>query len=192
MRRFVIAALTALLAAGALAAGAAAKEANVELSSTPFGTHPGEPWNVTMTVWAAGDRPVIGPSPTLTVRNLGTGERIVVRAKPTGEPGKYAARVVFPVAARYSYEVYDPTTDRRYTFPVVRIVAAPAADAPASDAPRTVLAPAGGSDSFPLWPVVGGGLAALAALGLAGAVIRAARLRGSARGRSGAPAAPPA
>ena len=45
MRRIATAAFLALAASVLLASAAWAKEANVELSSTPAGIDPGDPWN---------------------------------------------------------------------------------------------------------------------------------------------------
>jgi len=191
MRRIVTAAFLALLAAGIVATAAPAKEANVELSSTPAGIHPGDPWNPTITVWLEGDALAIGPAPTLTIIDLDTNAKTDFQATPTGEPGKYSVEVVFPEGGLWTYKLFDPNTERTYAFPAVYLTETPAPVEPAApSAPKEVVAPVADSDSFPLWPVLGGSLAALLAAAVAVALSRPARLRRSAPARSGAPAPP--
>jgi len=189
MRRIVTAAFLALLAAGIVATAAPAKEANVELSSTPAGIHPGDPWNPTITVWLEGDALASGPAPTLTIIDLDTNAKTDFQATPTVEPGKYSVEVVFPEGGLWTYKLFDPNTERTYAFPAVYLTETPAPGEPAApNAPKEVVAPVADSDSFPLWPVLGGSLAAL--LAAAVALSRPARLRLSARAHSGAPAPP--
>ena len=191
MRRIVTAALLALLAAGLLATAAPAKEANVELSSTPTGIHPGDPWNPTITVFLEGDGLPIGPAPTLTIIDLDTNAKTDFRATPTGEPGQYSVEVVFPEAGLWTYKLFDPNTERTYAFPAVYLTDAPAPVEPAAPStPKEIVAPTADSGSFPLWPVLGGSLAALLAAALAVALSRPARPRPSAPARSAAPAPP--
>lgn len=167
MRRQSLAFALALLAAAALSASALAKEGGVELSSTPFGIDPGEPWSGTLTVYSV-DAPVRTAQPSITIRNLGTGETQTFPTKPAKVPtttheSSFVFQVVFPTAGRYSYTARDGVSDREYNFPIVRIVeptTAPIA------APR-----AGIKDGFPLWPLLGGlGGAGLLALGAFGAI----------------------
>lgn len=162
--RPVLAVLSAVLVGVVLAAGASAKEANVELSSTPAGIGPGDPWTPVATVFLAGDRPSIGKSPTLRIKNA-DGDAKTFASRPTGEPGTYRFHVVFPTAGTWRYEVHDRVSGRTYTFPSVVIAATAAEPSPAAPAERGA-APTGDSDSFPLWPVVGGSLGALAAIAL--------------------------
>ena len=191
MRRIVTAALFALLAAGLVATAAQAKEANVELSSTPAGIHPGDPWNPTITVWLEGDMRAASSAPTLTIIDLDTNAKTSFEGTPTGEPGRYSVEVVFPEAGLWTYRVVDPNTERTYGFPAVYLTDAPApVEAAAPSAPKEIVAPVAGSGSFPLWPVLGGSLAALLAAALGVALSRPARLRLSARAHSGAPAPP--
>ena len=191
MRRIVTAAFLALLAAGIVATAAPAKEANVELSSTPAGIHPGDPWNPTITVWLEGDALASGPAPTLTIIDLDTNAKTTFEGTPTGEPGRYSVEVVFPEDGLWTYEVFDPNTERTYAFPAVHLTDAPAPAEPAAPStPTDVAVPVADADSFPLWPVLGGSLAALLAAALGVALSRPARLRLSARAHSGAPAPP--
>lgn len=115
MRRsfLVIAAASALALAGTAAAGG---WATVQLSSTPRGLSAGEPWVVDITVLQHGRTPLDGLKPTLTIRKSpritsgvakGRPTTRTFLARPTGSPGVYRARVVFPSAGTWSYEVFD-------------------------------------------------------------------------------------
>jgi hypothetical protein len=166
MRRlFLVLCLTAVTAA-ALTATAAAKEGGIELSSTPFGKGPGEPWTGMLTVFLPEQSARLSPS--ITIRNLDTGETQTFGAQPakvptTPEAQSFVFEVVFPTEGRYEYSAQDGVTDREYTFPVVRITGSAATPVPG---PATPVSPAA-EGSFPLWPVVGG-LAGAAILALAG------------------------
>ena len=179
--RIAIVLVSTLVAAGALAAGALAKEAHVELSSTPAGIGPGDPWTPVATVLLPGDRPVIGKSPTLRITKTDAETKTFV-SEPTGELGHYQFHVVFPSAGTWRYEVRDRVSGRTYVFPAVVITAPSRAPSPSTPAPKPTAAPAGGSDSFPLWPVLGGSLAALAAIAAAWRLARPGRLGPSAPG----------
>jgi hypothetical protein len=162
MRRSLFVFALALLAAAALSAGAFAKEGGVELSSTPFGTKPGDPWTGTLTLIGSPGL-VSQADPTISVKNLGTGRTEVFRPTrdTSGKPNLFHYSVVFPEAGRYRYTVRDGVTGREYNYPVVRIVEPTA---------TPIVKPGAGTseDSFPLWPLIGalggGGLLAAAAL----------------------------
>jgi hypothetical protein len=152
LRRSFFTLALGILAAAALAAPAVAKDGGVELSSTPYGTTPGGTWTTGLQLVDVNGRLPANAAPTITVTNLGTGERQTFRATPAGGHGKYTVSVTFPSAGRYSYAVRDGVTDREYTFPPVRIVGSEAAvPVPSS----------GGEGSFPVWLPVVGGLALL-------------------------------
>jgi hypothetical protein len=144
--------------------------ATVGLSSTPAGTPPGQPWDVDITVLQHGRTPLRGVTPTVHISSGDTTKQFT--AEPTGKPGVYHARVVFPKPGRWTYEVSDGfVTDWRHTFPAVEIgdggsPAVPAADtAPAAPAPAS--APAdGGIAAGWLWGAGATLLLALAVLGL--------------------------
>ncbi len=169
MRRILAVFSAGLVAVGALAGAAAAKEAALDMSSTPHGTLPGEPWNVTLTIFAGHDEAVGAASPPVVkITNLGTGETLSYKGKQipfdTSDPvKKWQVRVVFPTAGRWDYSIDDGWTGRVYQYQPVLIVA-PAA--PAVPASQTGDGSAGGG--FPVWPVTGG-LIAAALAALAGA-----------------------
>jgi hypothetical protein len=143
--------------------------ATVGLSSTPTGIAPGEPWDVDLTVLQHGRTPVEGVTPTVYIRSDDATKAFT--AEPTGKPGVYHARVVFPRAGRWNYEVNDGFfTDMRHTFPAVEIgdgAGSPAV--PAADTARPAPAPApddGGIAAGWLWGAGAALLLALAVLGV--------------------------
>ena len=164
MRRLLLAFALTLIAAAALGTVAFAKNGGVELSSTPFGIKPGDPWTGTLTVFSA-DGAVAADKPTITIRNLGNGKTQTFDTRPakvptTAHSSSFVFEVVFPEAGRYRYFVRDGVTDRDYNFPIVRIAPADAA----------IGKPGKGAsdDSFPVWPLVAGlgGATLLAGAGL--------------------------
>jgi hypothetical protein len=114
MRRslLVLVAVSALVLVGTAAAGG---WATVQLSSLPQGLSAGEPWVVDITVLQHGRTPLTGVKPTLTIRKVSArvtsgvakGPTRTFAARPTDRPGVYRARVVFPSAGTWRYEVYD-------------------------------------------------------------------------------------
>jgi hypothetical protein len=155
MRAWWIAALVA--AAGLLGLPAAATAggwATVSLSSTPDDLGPGAPWDVEMTILQHGKTPLDGVEPSITLTNSATGETEYVAAKPTGRPGVYEARAVFPEAGRWTYAV-DDGFSQVHDYPPVTIGGS-AASAPA----------AAGGDGFPWAVLLASLLAVLAAAGL--------------------------
>jgi hypothetical protein len=163
MRRLLLVFALAALTAAAVTTAAVAKEGGVELSSTPFGLGPGDPWNGTLTVFAL-DGSTAAFSPSITIRNLDTGATETFAAKPakiptTPEAQSYVFTVVFPTEGRYRYTASDGVTDREYEFPIVRIVGSNTA----VPIPQASTRASGG---FPVWPLVGGLVGAMA-LGLA-------------------------
>jgi hypothetical protein len=179
MRRLLSVLVTGLLAAGALAGAGVAKEANLELSSSPTGTKPGEAWDVTLTVFAGHDEAVDAAAatpPVITIRNVDTGERLTFTAGPSDVPLEIApaknwdARVVFPSAGTWDYEIDDGWTGRVYQYDPV-VIASPVVAAPAADRPGD-----GQGAGFPVWPFAGGLAAALVAAFAAVLTVRRRRL----------------
>jgi hypothetical protein len=172
MRRLLVVFALTLVAAGALSAGAFAKEGGVELSSAPSGLGPGDPWTPTLTLIDIGGRLPANAKPGIRITNLDTGKTIDYRAIPTGDAGVYTVRVVFPTPGQWDYAAYDGVTDRLYEYPAATILPAKAG-APAVPNPPTRAS----EGSFPLWPLLGG-LGGAALLGLAAVVaIRSRRTR---------------
>lgn len=140
MARLVLLAL-ALLALPATALGGGF--ATVQLSSLPEGTPPGGTWSVELTVLQHGVTPLEGVSPLVRIQNL-DGDSREFPATPTGEPGVYAADVVFPTAGTWRYEIFDGFTQTHTYAPVA-------------------IADGAGPDSFPVLPVAAGAVAVLLA-----------------------------
>jgi hypothetical protein len=191
MKRFLI----AIIAAAALAPAGTAYAgcwATVGLGPPPEGIGPGDTWTARMTVLQHGRTPLPDAKsarPTLTIRSAETGATQTFTSRPTADPTVFEANVVFPSAGSWRYEVFDDFTSwngeaapcaQTHTFAAIAVggpagsggngskAAAPVEPVPASSANT-------GGDGFSLWPVVGGILGALAALGGGGALIRKRR-----------------
>lgn len=124
MRILLATAIVALAAAGTAAAGGFA---TVGLNSQPpDGGGPGSTWDVTLNVLQHGVRPLDGLSPTIVIRNLDNGETKTFTATPTGDTGKYAAKVVFPSAGRWNYVVNDGFSPQTHTYKPISISGQPA------------------------------------------------------------------
>ena len=120
MRKSVfLAAVVALVCASTALAGG---WATVKLSSQPRGLAAGEPWVVDVTVLQHGlaTQPLCCLKPTVTIRKVVAARTTssvakeplirTFRALPTSRAGVYRARVVFPGAGTWRYEVYDAFT----------------------------------------------------------------------------------
>jgi YtkA-like len=163
--------IMAFVAVGMLALPASAHAggwATVELSSTPAGLGPNEPWNVEMTILQHGRTPLEGIHPKVIVKPGAGGDTRTINASPTGEPGVYRAQVEFAEAGQWEYVVDDGFT-QRHTYPPVQIGSSDdTAAAPASSSDDTAAGPASsGDDGPPLWAAFLAAIAAgLAAAGL--------------------------
>ena len=127
----VVAALALVCASTALAGG----WATVKLSSSPKGLSAGEPWVVDITVLQHGlaSQPLCCLSPTVTIRKVAAARSAssssavskTFRARSTGRIGVYRARVVFPSAGTWRYEVFDGFTEyggaRTHKFAPVKV-----------------------------------------------------------------------
>lgn len=103
MKRLLLAFVLVALAApvGAFAGG----WATAGLAAPPDDVGAGDAWNARITILQHGQTPLEGVTPTVTIRNGPTVKSF--KAKPTDEPGIYLAKVVFPSAGKWSYEVKD-------------------------------------------------------------------------------------
>jgi hypothetical protein len=149
-------ALAALLTAPATSLGGG--WATVGLSSLPDGAGPGEAWVVDLTVLQHGVTPLEDVQPKVMLeRATGDPNPVVFAARPTGEPGVYRARVVFPAAGEWAYKV-DDDFSQVHDFGTVRIGGGNGAAAAAASS--TTKAPPEAGD---------GGVTLLGALGIAAA-----------------------
>ena len=131
----IAAAFVALACASTALAGG---WATVKLSSSPKGLSAGDPWVVDVTVLQHGlaSQPLSGLKPTVTIRRIApfrstssvVKSSLTIKARPTGRPGVYRARIVFPSAGTWRYEVYDAFTAyggaRTHKFAAVKITPA--------------------------------------------------------------------
>jgi hypothetical protein len=133
----------AAVLAGALALPAVAHAggwATVSLSSTPDGMSPGKPWVVELEILQHGVTPLDGVEPSVILTHSATGATRTFQARPTGEPGTYRARAVFPTGGTWRYAV-DDGFSRRHGYPPVTIggtAAAPVAPVDADGGPQWI------------------------------------------------------
>jgi hypothetical protein len=114
----------------------------------------GAVWKMRLNIKQHGRTPLDGVEPTVILSGP-DGRTETFAAKPTGEPGIYAADVVFPEAGTWTYRI-DDGFSRVHTFKPVEIVGE------------------GGGSSFPTVPVTVG---VALALGLGLALVLLARRR---------------
>ena len=133
-KAIVLAAAVALVYASTALAGG---WATVKLSSQPKGMGAGETWVVDIRVLQHGlaSQPLCCLKPTITIRKVVAARTTssvakvplvrTFKAQPTSRVGVYRARVVFPGAGKWRYEVYDAFTAyggaRTHKFKPVRI-----------------------------------------------------------------------
>jgi hypothetical protein len=103
MRKLLIGLTFAALALPA--SGTAGGWATVGLSPPPDDMGPGQTWNAEMKILQHGVTPLDGVEPIVMISN-GSSDKSFT-AKPTGEPGVYVAKVVFPNRGKWSYRVDD-------------------------------------------------------------------------------------
>jgi hypothetical protein len=106
-RRVILVVAAAALAALALpAASTAGGWATVGLETLPAGVGAGETWLAEATILQHGQTPLEGVKPRVLIDDNQGGRRAFAAA-PTGEPGVYRARVVFPQAGSWRVSVED-------------------------------------------------------------------------------------
>ena len=160
MRRIAIAvalASTLVLSAVAEAGG----WATVVLAPPPAGLQAEETWTAQLTVLRHGQTPTDGAAPSITIRGPNGSQTFA--AKPDGATGAYVAKVVFPSAGSWRYEVSDGLTATGYGHSQTHTYAA------VDIAPGT-----GGGVGVPAWPFA---LAALALVAGAAVVLTRQRCR---------------
>lgn len=123
MRKLLIGLAVAALAAPASAA--AGGWATVGVGPPPDDMGPGGTWDAKVTILQHGnpETPLMGVTPTLTIRNGSTTKTF--KGTPTDANGVSTIEVVFPSAGKWSYEVYDGFTQyggaTTHKFPPVTI-----------------------------------------------------------------------
>jgi hypothetical protein len=163
MRRAAV--LLAVVIAAVLSVDALAKEGGIELSSTPAGTKPGEPWKPTLVLIEGSPKMLAQAEPGIRITNLKSGDTRDFSAAPTAQNGTYTVRVVFPEAGTWSYVAYDGVSGREYEFPAVTITA-----------PQIATPATPGGSGVPAWPLVAASLAMLGAIAAGLVIVRRRRL----------------
>ncbi len=176
--------VVALMSAAPASAGC---WATVGLAPPPSETWAGDVWTAQITVLQHGQNPLPDArdaSPKVTIVNRANGESRTFVAKASDPAaGRYVARVVFPSAGRWSYEVFDGFTSwngdpapcaQTHSFAAVQIGGPGAAagggsgDASAANAAaRSSEAASTDGGALPLWALLGG-LGAILAGAIAG------------------------
>jgi hypothetical protein len=154
VRYLVIVFALALAAIGAGSASAGGW-ATVGLASMPEGVSSGETWMAEITILRHGVTPTDGAAPNLTIRNKKTGASETFDAEPGEETGVYIARVVFPDAGTWSFEIDNGLAATGY-----------GESAATTYAPVTIAAGSDGTEAFRALPF--GILAAAIVLPVAG------------------------
>ena len=140
MRRINILAIGTLLALGALAGTALAKEGAVTKLDAlpPGGLHAGQTIPVGFTILMDGVEPYKADVAEIVVRN-GTGKVLSYPATAQGAAGHYVANVYFPAAGTYTWQVTQGTFFAPYDLGTIAVLAPVAASQAqnASSAPAT-------------------------------------------------------
>jgi YtkA-like len=116
-----LAAAAALAVAGTASAGG---WATAGVSPPPDDPTAGSTWDAKITILQHGRTPLMGVHPTISLIGSG-GKKETFAAKATDEPGVYLAKVEFPAAGSWTYEVYDGFTqysgDQSHTFGAITV-----------------------------------------------------------------------
>jgi hypothetical protein len=106
MRRISILAVGTLLALAALAGTAFAKEGAVTKLDPlpPGGLHAGQTYMLGYTILMDGVEPYKADTTEILIRNT-TGKALSYPGTPDGKPGHYVAKVYFPAAGTYTWQV---------------------------------------------------------------------------------------
>jgi hypothetical protein len=120
----MLAAAAALAVAGTASAGG---WATAGVSPPPDDPTAGSGWDAKITILQHGQTPLMGVHPTISLIGK-SGEKKTFAAKATDEPGVYLAKVKFPAAGSWTYEVYDGFTQyggaQSHTFGAISVGAA--------------------------------------------------------------------
>ena len=105
MRRITVLVLGALLALVALGGAALAKEGAVtKFDSLPSEWHAGQSYTLGYMIRMDGVEPYKADTTEIVIRN-GTGKVLSYPGTPDGTPGHYTAKIYFPAAGTYTWQV---------------------------------------------------------------------------------------
>ncbi len=168
MRRISILAVGTLLALAALAGTAFAKEGAVTKLDQlpPGGLHAGQTYMLGYTILMDGVEPYKADTTEILVRNT-TGKALSYPGTADGTPGHYVAKVYFPAAGTYTWQVTQGSFFAPFDLGTITVLAP--ASSSASDAQS---APA----SSPVNEPIASGIAFAAALIAIGGAVRLGQL----------------
>jgi hypothetical protein len=123
MRRISILAIGTLLALAALAGPALAKEGAVSKLDAlpPGGLHAGQIIPIGFTILMDGVQPYKADVAEIVIRN-GTGKVLSYPGTPDGAPGHYVAKVYFPAAGTYTWQVTQGTFFAPYDLGTITVL----------------------------------------------------------------------
>jgi hypothetical protein len=167
MRRISILAIGTLLALGALAGTALAKEGAVTKLDQlpPGGLQAGQTYALGYTILMDGVEPYQADATEILVRNA-NGKALSYPGTPDGKPGHYVAKVYFPAAGTYTWQVTQGSYFAPMDLGTITVLAPTASSADSQAAPAT------SSSSDP----IGGAIAFVAGLVALGGALRLAQL----------------
>ena len=164
MRRISLIALGSLLALAALGGTVLAKEGAVSKLDAlpPGGLHAGQVIAVGYTILMDGVEPYKADTTEIVVRNA-NGKVLSYPGTPDGAPGHYVAKVYFPAAGTYTWQVTQGSYFRPFDLGTINVLSPVAA---ADDAATTAPAPAAQPNGLAI-SLLAALLAIAVALGLA-------------------------
>lgn len=182
MRKAALIAGVLAVALGSAAPASAGCWATVGLAPPPADIGAGEVWTARITILQHGRNPLPDAAtakPTLTIVDPATGRRqtFAARASDPGR-GRYEARVVFPSAGSWRYEIFDGFTSwngepapcgASHTFAGVQIGGPGSGSSDGGEGTQA-------TSTFSVWPLAGG-IGTLLAAGVA--LVYLGRRRGS-------------
>jgi hypothetical protein len=122
--RTLLLTLTAVAAVALAGTASAGGWATAGVSPPPDDPTAGSIWDAKVTILQHGQTPLAGVMPTLTL-NGENGKRVTFPAEATKETGVYLARVKFPSAGSWSYEVDDGFGNyggqQKHTFAAIQV-----------------------------------------------------------------------
>lgn len=157
MRRLAVVLSLTILAVGALAGAATAKEGGVEVADLPVGLETGEVWATSLLlVHGDGERAIVARAkPGITIRHDESGRELTFPARPTDNPRRYEVELAFPDGGFWTVQAYDGVTDRSYPVGAGAFLVEDPSERQAAPAAARPVSRDGG---WPVWPALGGGL----------------------------------
>ena len=165
MRRLSVIAVGSLLALAALAGTALAKEGAVSKLDQlpPGGLHAGQNITVGWTILMDGVEPYKADTTEIVIRN-GTGKVLSYPGTPDGPAGHYTAKVYFPAAGTYSWQITQGSFFAPYDLGPITVLGPVATSESQSGTPAPASDPLGQAIPFVALAIAFGGAIRLAQL----------------------------